>query len=182
MLASGTGSLFQAILNSPIAGQTRALITDQPNCGAVEIARASNIPVRVVSLTDSVARDEWNDQMVSAVREFDPALIVSAGFMRILGPAFVNAFPDQIINTHPALLPEFPGAHAVRDAIQAGATRTGCTIHFIDHGVDTGPIVVQQSLEIEPGETLESLHERIKGIERELLPVTIAQLLVERTA
>lgn len=183
VLASGTGSLFRAIVESDIGNQVRALVTDIPDCGAVEIARQAGIPVRVVPLittergTQAVIRDQWNRDVVNAVSQFDPDLIVSAGFMRILGPQFIDAFPERIINSHPALLPEFPGAHAVRDALIAGASRTGCTIHFVDYGVDTGPIVVQESVEIQPDDTEEVLHERIKAVERILLPATIKVLL-----
>ncbi len=182
VLASGTGSLFRAIVESDIGNQVRALVTDIPDCGAVEIARQAGIPVRVVPLittkgTQSVFRDQWNRDVVNAVSQFDPHLIVSAGFMRILGPQFIDAFPERIINSHPALLPEFPGAHAVRDALIAGASQTGCTIHFVDYGVDTGPIVVQESVEIQPDDTEEVLHERIKAVERILLPATIKVLL-----
>ena len=177
VLASGTGSLFQAILDSDIGPMVSSLVTDVPDCGAVEIARSAGIPVQTVPLSGGLSRDDWNRDLVSAVAQWNPALIVSAGFMRILGPLFVDAFPNQIINSHPALLPEFPGAHAVLDALNAGATRTGCTIHFVDHGVDTGPIVVQESVEIEPHDTEAELHERIKAVERVLLPATIKQLL-----
>jgi len=177
VLASGTGSLFKAIVESPLGIHVRALITDIPDCGAVTIAREAGIPVSVVALSDYADRAQWNAALTSAANQYSPDLVVSAGFMRILGPEFVTAFPGRIINSHPALLPKFPGAHAVRDALDAGSTTTGCTIHFVDEGVDTGPIIVQVGIGIEPNETEEHLHERIKAIERELLPQTIHQLL-----
>ena len=100
--------------------------------------------------------------------------------MRILSPVFVNQFPEQIVNSHPSLLPQFPGAHAVRDAIAAGATVTGCTVHFIDEGVDTGKIISQEQVDVLPGESEEQLHERIKVVERTLLPQSVERLLIER--
>jgi phosphoribosylglycinamide formyltransferase-1 len=177
VLASGTGSLFQAILNSDIGPLVCSLVTDVPDCGAVDFARSAGIPVQAVPLTGGLSRDDWNRDLATAVAQWNPALIVSAGFMRILGPLFVDSFPNRIINSHPALLPNFPGAHAVRDAISAGATQTGCTIHFVDHGVDTGAIVAQESVDVQPGDTEEILHERIKVVERVLLPATIKELL-----
>jgi phosphoribosylglycinamide formyltransferase 1 len=177
VLASGAGSLFRAITESPLGIPVRALITDIPDCGAVAIANTAGIPVSVVDVADYSTRAAWNDALIAAVNQHAPALVVSAGFMRILGPAFVNEYRGKIINTHPALLPQFPGAHAVRDALNAGAVVTGCTIHFIDEGVDTGPVIIQQAVEIEPNETEEHLHERIKAVERELLPKIINQIL-----
>jgi len=102
---------------------------------------------------------------------------VTAGFMRVLDADFVDTFPSRIINSHPALLPHFPGAHAVRDALAAGATVTGTTVHLIDHGVDTGPILAQESVVIEPGVTEADLHEQIKKIERTLLPATVSRVI-----
>lgn len=183
VLASGTGSLFRAIVESDVGEYVCALVTDIPDCGAVDIALHAGIPVVLVPLPiaekdrEAEVRNEWNQDLLSAVAQFEPDLIVSAGFMRILGPTFIDAFPNRIINSHPALLPKFPGAHAVRDALIAGSTRTGCTIHFIDYGVDTGAILVQESVEIQPDDTEEVLHERIKAIERVLLPATIKSLL-----
>ena len=177
VLASGTGSLLKAVVDSPLGIPVRALITDVPDCGAVGVANNASIPVTIMELKAFSNRTEWNIALMEAVTEFEPNLIVTAGFMRILGSEFVSQFHGRIINSHPALLPEFPGAHAVRDALKSGATVTGCTIHYVDEGVDTGPIIVQQAIEIEPNETEAHLHERIKAIERVLLPTTIHQLL-----
>ncbi len=183
VLASGAGSLFRAIVESDIGNRVCALVTDVPDCGAMEIARIAGIPTRVVPLKitekgmEIEVRNTWNRDLASAVSQFEPDLIVSAGFMRILGPTFIDAFPQRIINSHPALLPDFPGAHAVRDALIAGVTQTGSTIHFVDHGVDTGPIIVQESVEIQPDDTEDVLHERIKAVERVVLPATIKSLL-----
>ncbi|MCF8539667.1 MAG: phosphoribosylglycinamide formyltransferase [Candidatus Nanopelagicales bacterium] len=177
VLASGTGSLFEAILQSNVGAEVSALVTDVRTCGAVQIAARHHIPITVVELSRWETRAQWDQALRDALALWDPTLIVSAGFMRVLGPVVVDAFPGRIINAHPSLLPAFPGAHAVRDALAAEATVTGCTVHYVDHGVDTGPIVAQQSLDIYPGESEQELHERIKQIERVLLPTTIYQLL-----
>lgn len=180
VLASGTGSLFRSLLDSPVGGFIVALISDVPECGAVSIAHDAGITTVVVPLSDYSSRPAWDQALLDSVQAWNPDLLVSAGFMRILSENFVESFPNQILNSHPALLPLFPGAHAVRDALAAGATTTGCTIHFVDAGVDTGPVVAQESLDVHPGESEEHLHERIKVLERELLPHTIITVLHER--
>ena len=180
VLASGTGSLFRSLLGSQVSDYIAALITDVPNCGAVGIAQEAGIPVISVPLTEYSSRVEWDQALLDRVNELEPDLLVTAGFMRILSETFVESYPNRIVNSHPALLPLFPGAHAVRDALAANVTTTGCTIHFVDAGVDTGPIIAQQSIEVQPGESEEHLHERIKVVERELLPRTINTVLADR--
>ena len=180
VLASGTGSLFRSLLGSQVSDYIAALITDVPNCGAVGIAQEAGIPVISVPLTEYSSRVEWDHALLDRVNELEPDLLVTAGFMRILSETFVESYPNRIVNSHPALLPLFPGAHAVRDALAANVTTTGCTIHFVDAGVDTGPIIAQQSIEVQPGESEEHLHERIKVVERELLPRTINTVLADR--
>ena len=180
VLASGTGSLFRSLLGSHVSDYIVALITDVPNCGAVGIAQEAGIPVISVPLTEYSSRVEWDQALLDRVNELEPDLLVTAGFMRILSETFVESYPNRIVNSHPALLPLFPGAHAVRDALAANVTTTGCTIHFVDAGVDTGPIIAQQSIEVQPGESEEHLHERIKVVERELLPRTINTVLADR--
>lgn len=180
VLASGAGTLFEALLDSGLASNVVGLVTDQPGVRAVEVAKSRGIPVRKIPMIDFDSRDLWQSELLRQVKELDPDLVVAAGFMRILNPEFVNVFPEQIVNSHPSLLPQFPGAHAVRDAIEAGATVTGCTVHFIDEGVDTGKIIAQQQIEVLPGESEATLHERIKTVERILLPQTVERLLIER--
>jgi phosphoribosylglycinamide formyltransferase-1 len=179
-LASGAGTLFEALLDSGLASNVVGLVTDQPGVRAVEVAKSRGIPVRKIPMIEFDSRDLWQSELLRQVKELDPDLVVAAGFMRILNPEFVNVFPEQIVNSHPSLLPQFPGAHAVRDAIEAGATVTGCTVHFIDEGVDTGKIIAQQQIEVLPGESEATLHERIKTVERILLPQTVERLLIER--
>jgi phosphoribosylglycinamide formyltransferase-1 len=180
VLASGTGTLFEALLDSELGTSVVGLVSDQPGARAVEVARSRGIPVRTIPLSDFDSRELWEGELFRQVKELNPDLIVAAGFMRILSPVFVSEFPEQIVNSHPSLLPQFPGAHAVRDAIEAGVTVTGCTVHFIDEGVDTGKIISQEQVAVLPGESEEQLHERIKTVERTLLPQSVERLLIER--
>lgn len=168
VLASGTGSLFQALIDksSELEIDIVGLVADG-EVPACERARLAGIPVMVLPMKSD--RELWNAELSQVIRTLEPDLIISAGFMKVLGPDLVSEFEGRIINTHPALLPNFPGAHAVRDALLAGATETGSTIHFVDAGVDTGPIIAQRSVAIVEGDTESTLHERIKNVERELL-------------
>lgn len=177
VLASGSGTLLQALLDSPIGHTVAAVGSDVGDAPA--IARASNfgVPTFVVSPSDFEARAAWDAALLDEVRRFAPEWVVSAGFMRILGPGFVGAFPGRIINAHPALLPAFPGAHGVRDALRYGVKVTGCTVHVVDEGVDTGPIIAQRAVDVLPDDTESSLHERIKDAERDLLVQTMTQLI-----
>ena len=179
VLASGTGTLFEALLNSGVGASVVGLVTDQPNAHAVQIAQRRGVTVHKVANNQFNSRESWEMDLLEKVNSLDPDLIVAAGFMRILSPKFVDHFPQQIINSHPSLLPLFPGSRAVGEAIEANATVTGCTIHFIDHGVDTGKIIAQAQIAVRPGETEAELHERIKVVERTLLPQSVEQLLSE---
>lgn len=170
VLASGTGSLFNALLDArDDTFEIAALVTDTPKAGAIAIANRAGVEVRVVDPANFGDRGEWDEALTAAIEEFAPALVVSAGFMRVLGADTLATFPDRIINTHPALLPAFPGAHAVRDALAAGATETGCSVHVVDAGVDTGPVIVQEAVAVLPADDEAALHERIKVVERRLL-------------
>jgi phosphoribosylglycinamide formyltransferase-1 len=124
----------------------------------------------------SVDRSIWDQKLVTELGRLKPELIVSAGFMKILGPKVLENYLGRIINTHPALLPLFPGAHAVRDALEAGATVTGATVHFVDEGIDTGQIITSQQVMVEPDDTEALLHERIKVVERELLISVVREI------
>lgn len=174
ILVSGTGTLLQALIDAAQGYEILAVVSDK-YCKAIQRATVANIPTVVVPLEGD--RDAWNAQMVETVAGFDPDLVVSAGFMRILGPEFVHRF--TVINTHPALLPSFPGAHAVRDALNYGVKITGTTVHRVDEGVDTGPIIAQRAVPVEPGDTEETLHERIKIEERQLIVEVIKSFTLE---
>lgn len=180
VLASGSGTLLQAVIDAVGSGDVVAEIvavgSDVPGAMALTRAEQAGIPVFVQEPMAYVDRTAWTDALTERVSGFTPDWVVSAGFMRILGPAFVDAFPERIVNTHPSLLPSFPGAHAVRDALAHGVKVTGCTVHVVDRGVDTGRIVAQRAVEVLPGDDEASLHERIKVTERELLVTTLAAL------
>lgn len=173
VLVSGSGSNLAALLEAhrdPAWGaRVVGVVSDREGIGGLEIARAAGVPTAVVAPRDFPDRSAWDQGMTQAVAVFDPAWVVTAGFMRILGAPFLDRFPHRIINTHPALLPAFPGAHGVRDALAYGVTVTGCTVHLVDGGVDTGPIVAQRAVEVRPGDDEPTLHERIKAVERALL-------------
>ena len=173
ILASGTGTLARAIFTAEKDYEIAALICDRPQAKVIEIAKEFGIKVEVLEV--SADRNLWDQEIFELVGNYRPDLIVSAGFMRILAPKFVSTY--QVINSHPALLPLFPGAHAVRDALAAGATETGTTIHWVDEGVDTGAVIAQAKVEIKATDTEETLHERIKIIERGLIVATIPQVL-----
>jgi phosphoribosylglycinamide formyltransferase-1 len=183
VLASGSGTLLQSLIDAVASGDLTAEIaavgSDVPGVLALDRAEQAGIDTFVQEPMAYASRQDWNEALTERVRGFDPDWVVSAGFMRILGPTFVDAFPGRIINTHPALLPAFPGAHAVRDALRHGVRVTGCTVHLVDHGVDTGPILAQRAVDIAPDEDEATLHERIKEIERPLLVETLARLIGE---
>lgn len=184
VLASGSGTLFQALLDSPERGKSFeivALITDQPDAGALLRAAKAGLQVAVLPLSDFANRAEWNLALADAVDYFQPNWVVSAGFMRIIGQPLLGRYPNRILNTHPALLPNFKGAHAVKDALAAGATETGATVHFVDEGMDTGAVIVQAPVEILSTDNEESLHERIKIVERRLLLETVLHLSNQAT-
>jgi phosphoribosylglycinamide formyltransferase 1 len=175
ILASGSGTLARAIFAANKDYEIAALICDRPAAKVIEVANEFGIKVELLELAGD--RASWDQELLKLVSKYQPDLVVSAGFMRILAKEFVTTF--KVINSHPALLPLFPGAHAVRDALAAGATQTGTTIHWVDEGVDTGAVIAQERLEITPTDTEESLHERIKIIERGLIVATIPQILAE---
>jgi len=175
ILASGSGTLAQAIFAASKDYEIAALISDRPQAGVIQIAQKFGVTVELLPMSDD--RKSWDSEIQAITIKHQPDLVVSAGFMRILSPEYVRKF--KVINSHPALLPLFPGAHAVRDALAAGATETGTTIHWVDEGVDTGEVIAQAKVEITPTDTEESLHERIKIIERGLIVATIPQVLAE---
>jgi len=177
LLASGSGTLVQAIIDAVTSTKLDCelvgLICDQAKAQVIERAIAAGIAVDALPM--KADRAQWNQEIFQLAESKSPDLIVSAGFMRILSAEFVAHF--KVVNTHPALLPNFPGAHAVRDALAAGASKTGTTVHWVDAGVDTGEIIAQQVVEIAAGDTEASLHERIKIAERGLIVEVLRELL-----
>jgi len=176
VLASGTGSLFRSLIEAreTLGIDIVGLIADG-EVPAVDIAREFDIPAFIVPV--GADRELWNTDLASQLRSITPDLIVSAGFMRVLGATVVDEFEGRIINTHPALLPLFPGAHGVRDALAAGVAVTGTTVHFVDAGVDTGRIIAQAEVPVLDDDTEATLHERIKVQERALLVEVVGQIV-----
>ncbi|WP_407701187.1 phosphoribosylglycinamide formyltransferase [Williamsia sterculiae] len=180
VLASGTGTLLSALLDagdgpdSPF--RVVAVVTDR-DCPAAAIAVRRDLPVHVLPIGTHASRVEWDVGMTAAVAGYRPRVVVTAGFMKILGSAFLDEFAGRIINSHPALLPAFPGAHAVADALAHGVKVSGCTVHLVDAGVDTGPILAQAPVFVEPEDDEITLHERIKAVERGLLATVVAAVI-----
>lgn len=184
VLASGSGSTLQALLDSPDRGllwEVVAVGSDKPGVTALDRAARAGVPTFTVSPADFADRPAWDAALADEVARHDPGLVVLAGFMRILGAPLVDAFAGRMVNTHPALLPSFPGAHGVRDALAHGVKVTGCTVHLVDTGVDTGPILDQAAVRVLPDDDEASLHERIKTAERELLTHVVSRLAHELT-
>jgi formyltetrahydrofolate-dependent phosphoribosylglycinamide formyltransferase len=178
LLASGSGTTLQAILDDP---DLRPLVvaagTDRPECRAMERARAAGVPTFAVSPQEFATRADWNAALAERLAGAEPDLVVLAGFMRILAPEVVGRF--RIVNTHPALLPEFPGARAIQDALAAGAEVTGVTVHWVDEGVDTGPVLAQVKVPVDPGDDEESLRARVQAAEKPLYVATLKRLCQE---
>jgi phosphoribosylglycinamide formyltransferase-1 len=178
VLASGTGSLLASLLRTAhgdYPGRVVAVGVDR-ECPAVEVAKDADVPVFCVRLSDHPDRAAWDSAITEATAAYQPDLIVSAGFMKILGPRFLSRFVGRILNTHPALLPAFPGAHAVPAALEYGVKVTGCTVHLVDAGTDTGPVLAQEVVRVLDSDDEASLHERIKVVERRLLAQVIADV------
>jgi phosphoribosylglycinamide formyltransferase-1 len=180
VLISGSGSNMEALCEAceagNVPGEVVAVLADR-ECLGLRAAEKRDIPTVLLEPGSFEDRAAWSASLRDRVLGFKPDLVVSAGFMRILSPAFVDAFKDRLINLHPALLPAFPGAHGVRDAVEHGVKVTGSTIHFIDHEVDHGPIILQEAVRVEQNDSEETLHERIKNVEHRLLPVACRLIL-----
>jgi phosphoribosylglycinamide formyltransferase-1 len=179
VLLSGTGSLCAALLAaaspaSPL--QVVAVGSDRAGAPGLAHAAATGVPTFVTAVADHPDRAAWDRALADELAVHRPDWVVCAGFMRLLGPAVLGAFGGRVVNAHPSLLPRFPGAHAVRDALAAGVTTTGATVHLVDAGLDTGPVLAQRPVPVLPGDDETALHERIKTVERELLVQTVAGL------
>jgi phosphoribosylglycinamide formyltransferase-1 len=178
VLASGSGTTLQAVLDDPMLGPlVVAAGTDVPGCPAMQRAQVAGVATFALALRDFPDRAAWNVGFADAMAKYEPDLVVLAGFMRVLAPAVVTRF--RIVNTHPALLPAFPGAHAIRDALAAGMTTTGVTVHWVDEGVDTGPVIAQTAVPVEPGDDEDALRVRIQAAEKPLYLQALRQLCTE---
>lgn len=182
MLVSGSGTNLQALLDAIAAdpdgygARIVAVGADRDGIAGLERAEKAGLPTFVCRVKDHPTRDAWDLALAEATAAYAPDLVVSAGFMKIVGKHFLARFGGKVVNTHPALLPSFPGAHGVRDALAYGAKVTGCTVHFVDDGVDTGPIIAQGVVEVRADDTEDALHERIKEVERRLLVDVVGRL------
>jgi phosphoribosylglycinamide formyltransferase-1 len=185
VLVSGSGTILEAMLSAGVP--VRVVLADRP-CRGLEVARAADVPAVLVDRRSwggfgaSFDRTAYTHRVTEALLEHAPDLVAMAGFGTVLAQPVHDAFGGRILNTHPALLPSFPGWHAVEDALAAGATVTGCTVHVATLEMDAGPVLAQQEVPVLPGDTVDSLHERIKAVERRLYPETITRVLEELEA
>ena len=179
VLISGGGSNLRALLEASADAEFPARVVAigaDRDADGFSHAEEFGIPTFSVALSNFADREAWGDELLSEIEQWQPDLVVLSGFMKLLPPRVVDALSPRLINTHPAFLPEFPGAHAVRDAIAAGASETGASVIVVDNGVDSGPIIAQRRVPVEPGDTEATLHARIKPVERELLIQTVLDL------
>lgn len=181
VFASGTGSNFEAIVRAARSGQIPAkvvlLVCDRPGAPVIAKAQATGIPVFVAAPKTFPDKVAYERAVLARLHEKDVTFIALAGYMRLIGPTLLNAYPERIVNIHPSLLPAFPGRNAIARALEAGVKVTGVTIHYVDSGIDSGPIIAQRAVEILEGDTVETLSERIHRVEHVLYPETLARLL-----
>ncbi len=180
VLVSGTGTNLQALLGACAddAYGARVVAVGADRHGIAGLARAerAGLPTFVHRVGDYPARADWDRALTESCAAFEPDLVVLAGFMKLVGGAFLARFTGRVINTHPALLPSFPGMHGVRDALDYGVKVTGCTVFMVDAGIDTGPVIAQAAVPVTDGDDEASLHERIKLAERELLTGAVGRM------
>ena len=180
VLVSGGGSNLAALLEAHAdpgyGARVVGVVSDRPGVAALDRARAAGVPTAVVALRDFPDRAAWDRGLTEAVAVFSPDTVVAAGFMKLVGAAFLDRFGGRTVNTHPALLPSFPGAHGVRDALAYGVKVSGCSVIVVDEGVDAGPIIAQEAVPVADDDDEESLHERIKVVERRLLVDVVGRI------
>lgn len=184
VLASGRGSNFQSIIDAIDGGRLRAsieiLITDNPSAFAIERAKKHNIKYLFIDPGAFSTKDEFFEKIGDELKARGIDLVVLAGFMRIVRKPLIDAYRNKIMNIHPAILPSFPGLHGQRQALQYGAKISGCTVHFVDEGMDTGPIIIQAAVPVFPDDTEDSLSERILKFEHKIYPEAIRLFSEER--
>ncbi len=177
VLASGRGSNFQSILdeikNGNLSASVRVLISDNPNAYAIERAKKNNIEFLILKPKEFQSKDEYYRKIANELKIREVELVILAGFMRIVGKPLIDAFPFRIMNIHPALLPSFPGLHAQKQAVDYGVKISGCTVHFVDEGMDTGPIIIQAAVPVYHDDTEETLSQRILEQEHKIYPEAI---------
>lgn len=180
VFASGNGSNFQAILDATKNGEMNAamqmLVCDRPNAFCIERANQAGIPSFVFSAKNYESKKQYETEIIAHLKELNVEFIILAGYMRLIGPTILDAFPGKIVNIHPSFLPLFPGKDAIGQALQAGVELTGVTVHFVDEGMDTGPIIAQEKILIENGESKESLEQKVHEVEHVLYVNTLKKL------
>lgn len=186
VLLSGSGTNLQAIIDAIAAGSLNArivhVVSSRPDAYGIERAQAVGIPVTALNREAYADREAADARIVETLRAAGAEYVVMAGYMRMVTPVMLNAFPDRVLNLHPALLPSFKGAHAIRDAFEAGVKVTGVTVHFANEEYDKGPIVAQCAVPVREGDTLEALEERIHGVEHELYPEVLRWIAAGRVS
>lgn len=181
VLVSGSGTNLAALLRAidadpDFGGEVVVVGSDRADAGGLEHARAAGIPTVVEEIGDHSDRPTWEAALVAGLRAHDPEAVVLAGFMKIVSAAFLANWPQRVCNTHPSILPAFPGAHAVEEALAHGVKVTGSTVHLVDEQVDHGPIIAQEAVPVLAGDTADDLHERIKQVEHRLFPACVRAL------
>jgi phosphoribosylglycinamide formyltransferase-1 len=183
VLVSGTGTNLQALLDASAGpgygAQVVAVGADRDGIEGLARAQRAGLPVFTCRVTDHQEREAWDSALTGACAGFQPDLVVSAGFLKLVGKSFLDRFGGRFINTHPSLLPAFPGMNAVRDALAYGVKVTGCTVFMVDEGTDTGPVIAQETVRVSDDDDVAALHERIKVAERALLAGTVGRMARE---
>lgn len=181
IFASGTGSNAEAIIQAQRNGQLQAeialVVTDNPQAKVIERVQPYNIPVQIFEPKEYENKDAFEHAIIDVLRQYDITFIVLAGYMRLVGPALLEWYEGNMVNIHPSLLPSFPGLHAIEQAYNANVKITGVTIHYVDAGMDTGPIIAQEAVRIEETDTIETLTEKIQKVEHKLYPKTIEHIV-----
>jgi phosphoribosylglycinamide formyltransferase 1 len=174
VLVSGEGTNLQALLD--VGLPVVAVASSKHDARALDRARAAGVPAQVFALDDYGDREARDEAMAGWLEERGAELVVCAGYMHLLRPAFLDRFPGRVVNVHPAPLPEFPGAHPLEDVLAAGASHAAATVHFVDEGVDTGEVIASEPVAVEPGDTVDTLRERVHAVEHRLLPEVVKEL------
>lgn len=184
VFASGTGSNFEAMMKKrdTLGCDIVLLVCDKAGATVLQKAEKYSVPVFVVDPKSFASKEDYEKEVVKQLKKYDVSWVFLAGYMRIIGPTLLKPFEGKIINIHPSLLPAFPGKDAIGDAFKAGVDITGVTVHFIDEGIDTGPIIAQESVPVLQNDTKETLKERIHAVEHELYPRVIKQLMSGKSA
>lgn len=180
VFASGAGSNFQAIMEADMSCEIVLLVCDKAGAAVVKKAATHQVPVLTFNPKDYSSKAEYEQMLQQKLTEAGVEWIFLAGYMRLIGPVLLQAFSERIINIHPSLLPAFPGKDAIGQALTAGARQTGVTVHYIDEGIDTGPMIAQATLDVSPADTEATLKQKIQRLEHELYPQVINQLILEK--